>query len=139
MATTTGRAWPIAPQYVVTAAHVSAGMRAMEVQAPGGQNYAAMVVAINPTVDYSVLYVPKAHFQPFTIASQNVTSGNVLVAGYPGLSGLTVATAPLNGAQTAKFSYPHDIVTPALSYSSSDSGPAPPAARSSTATGRSSA
>ena len=118
-----GSGWPVAPQYVVTAAHVSAGMRAMEVQAPGGQNYAAMVVAMNPTVDYSVLYVPGAHFRPFTIAPHDVTSGTVLVAGYPGLSGLTVATTTLNGSQTAKFSYPHDMVTPALSYSSPDFGP----------------
>lgn len=74
----------IAPQRVVTNAHVVAGMRSPLVQVGGrGTRYRAQVVLFDPQKDLAVLAVPKLT-APALVSGHNLSRGaDAVVAGFP--------------------------------------------------------
>jgi S1-C subfamily serine protease len=79
-----GSSFVVAPGYLVTNAHVVAGVRSPQVQTENGQSVPATVVLFDPKLDVAVLHA--AHTpQPLRIDGQEVGSDALgAVVGYPG-------------------------------------------------------
>lgn len=76
----------VAPQRVVTNAHVVAGMRAPSVQVGGvGRRYPARVVLFEPGLDLAVLAVPELPLaaSPLELGRDLARSDDAVVAGFP--------------------------------------------------------
>jgi S1-C subfamily serine protease len=86
-----GSGFVIAPQRVMTNAHVVAGTNETAVETPQGR-LPARVVYFDPEVDIAILSVPRLTAEPLHFASAPAKSGdNAIVLGYP-----------LDGPYTAK-------------------------------------
>lgn len=87
-----GTGFVVAPQRVVTNAHVVAGTDETSVETSQGR-LPARVVYFDPEVDLAVLAVPRLEAQPLSLASGSAESGSsAIVLGYP-LDGPYTATA----------------------------------------------
>jgi len=97
----TGSGFPIAPQYLVTNAHVVSGTSGTHVFRDDGTSAAASVVLFDPDRDVAVLYVPGVRFTVLsTAAGQRGTQGAVI--GYPEGGRLTEEPAVIDTQITAK-------------------------------------
>jgi S1-C subfamily serine protease len=86
-----GSGFVVAPQRVMTNAHVVAGTDVVAVETTEGR-YSARVVYFNPEVDIAVLAVPSLEAPPLQLASQTAQAGDsAIVLGYP-LDGPYTAT-----------------------------------------------
>lgn len=87
-----GSGFVVAPQRVMTNAHVVAGTDDTAVETPQGR-LPARVVYFDPQVDVAVLAVPRLQSKPLTIAAKPGKAGDsAVVIGYP-LDGPYTATA----------------------------------------------
>ena len=99
----TGSGFPIAPQYLVTNAHVVSGTNGAttRVVRDDGPSFSAVVVLFDPDRDVAVLYVAGARFSvPAAAAGQRGTQGAVI--GYPEGGRLTEEPAVIDTQITAK-------------------------------------
>jgi S1-C subfamily serine protease len=79
-----GTGFVIAPNRVMSNAHVVAGSDSVTVEAEG-QTYDATVVAYDPDADISILDVPNLPLQPLVFADQPAKTGtDAVVLGFPG-------------------------------------------------------
>ena len=79
-----GTGFVIAPNRVMSNAHVVAGSDSVTIQAEG-QSYDATVVSYDPNADISILDVPNLPQRPLVFAEQPAKSGtDAVVLGYPG-------------------------------------------------------
>ena len=80
-----GSGFVIAPQHVLTNAHVVAGVTTGPYvsQPGGGQRFTAHVVLYDPQRDLAVLYVPGLAAPPLKLAGQASNGTSAIVAGYP--------------------------------------------------------
>ena len=79
-----GTGFVIAPNRVMSNAHVVAGSDSVTVEAEG-QTYEATVVAYDPDADISILDVPNLPLQPLVFADQPAKTGtDAVVLGFPG-------------------------------------------------------
>ena len=79
-----GSGWVVAPERVVTNAHVVAGMSEPAVQVGGqGERLPATVVVFDPRRDLAVLAVPGLNAAPLEVGSDLATGQEAVVAGYP--------------------------------------------------------
>ena len=79
-----GSGWVVAPERVVTNAHVVAGMRSANVRIQGtGRPYGARVVVFDPQRDLAVLSVPGLPASALTQGSSLRRSDGAIVAGFP--------------------------------------------------------
>jgi S1-C subfamily serine protease len=89
-----GSGFVIAPQHVLTNAHVVAGVtEGLTVQQPGGQQLTAHVVLYDPNRDLAVLYVPGLAAPTLKLAGHATNGTSAIVAGYPLDGGFTVVPA----------------------------------------------
>lgn len=96
-----GSAWPAAPNYLVTNAHVVAGSNSVEVDTPTGAVDHGTVVAFDPNIDVAVLYVPNLGLQPLNRATGDPQRGQTGAAiGYPGGGDEKVVPAGVSGTET---------------------------------------
>ena len=99
-----GSGFVIAPQHVLTNAHVVAATTGVLVEADGRPApYRAKVVYFDPRRDIAVLYVPYLHAQRLHFAPSARRGSEAIVAGYPGGRALTAAAARI-GAKVATAS-----------------------------------
>jgi S1-C subfamily serine protease len=91
--TVNGSGFAYAPSYVLTNAHVVAGVRRPAVQQRlQDPPLPARVVHFDPELDIAVLYVPDLQATPVTFAATTANSGDdALAAGFPGTSGFRVS------------------------------------------------
>ncbi|MGF2944934.1 acid resistance serine protease MarP [Mycobacterium sp. Lab-001] len=88
-----GSGFVIAPDRVMTNAHVVAGSNSVQVYASGNP-LDATVVAYNPAVDIAILAVPHLPPAPLAFAqTQAKTGANVVILGYPGGGNFTATPA----------------------------------------------
>ncbi|WP_407688688.1 acid resistance serine protease MarP [Mycobacterium sp. HUMS_1102779] len=88
-----GSGFVIAPDRVMTNAHVVAGSNSVQVYASGNP-LDATVVSYNPAVDIAILAVPHLPPPPLAFAqNQAKTGANVVVLGYPGGGNFTATPA----------------------------------------------
>jgi len=74
----------VAPQHVITNAHVVAGVSHPFVQVGGvGHRYQAYVVAFDSRRDLAVLWVPQLRVKPLALAGDLGRNDSAVVAGYP--------------------------------------------------------
>ena len=79
-----GSGFFVAPNYVITNAHVVAGVRSPQVQRQNGGTQAATTVLFNPRIDVAVLRVSSTG-KPLSLDPQDVARGTKgAVLGYPG-------------------------------------------------------
>jgi S1-C subfamily serine protease len=79
-----GTGFVIAPNRVMSNAHVVAGSDSVTVEAEG-QTFEATVVAYDPDADISILDVPNLPLQPLVFADQPAKTGtDAVVLGFPG-------------------------------------------------------
>ena len=79
-----GTGFVIAPNRVMSNAHVVAGSESVTVEAEG-KKYDATVVSYDPNADISILDVPNLPQQPLVFADEPAKSGtDAVVLGYPG-------------------------------------------------------
>ncbi len=94
----------VADGYVVTNAHVVAGVRenGLVVSTADGERVGAKVVLFDPSLDVALLYAPDLRARPLRFATRDPDRGSVGAAlGYPGGGGLTVVPAAVTGAYRA--------------------------------------
>ncbi len=92
---TEGSGFVVAPNRVMTNAHVVAGADGFSVDA-GGKTYDAQVVSYDPEADISILGVPGLSAGPLPFAQYTAGAGtDVLVLGYPGAASFTVSPAQI--------------------------------------------
>ncbi len=100
-----GSGWVIAPNLVVTNAHVVAGERTTSVRWKGEQFQApGTVVALSADDDIAVLRVPGMGLRPLPLATNDPTGGNVALIGYPENGGLAVVPG--------RAGHPVTVITP---------------------------
>lgn len=109
----TGSAYPIAPDYVVTNAHVVAGTSNTRVmQDQRGIDLEASVVFLDEKVDVAILHVPglDATVPPKASAKRGALA---FVIGYPGGGSETTTAATVDGETMARFNdiYNNQVVT----------------------------
>ena len=79
-----GTGFVVAPQHVMSNAHVVAGSDTVTVES-AGETYDAVVVSYDPNADISMLFVPNLPAQPLTFTPEPAVTGtDALVLGYPG-------------------------------------------------------
>jgi S1-C subfamily serine protease len=79
-----GSGWVVAPERVVTNAHVVAGETSENVRIQGvGRSYDAHVVVFDPKRDLAVLYVPGLPAPASTLGTDLQRSAGAVVAGFP--------------------------------------------------------
>jgi S1-C subfamily serine protease len=90
-----GSGFVIAPQHVLTNAHVVAGVTVGPYvsQQGGAQHLTAHVVLYDPQRDLAVLYVPDLTAPPLKLAGPVSNGTSAIVAGYPNNEPLTVVPA----------------------------------------------
>lgn len=80
----TGSGWVVAPQRVVTNAHVVAGASDVTVQVGGtGARLRADVVAFDPELDLAILAVPRLQARPLERSGALSRGDSAVVAGFP--------------------------------------------------------
>ncbi len=80
-----GTGFVIAPNRVMSNAHVVAGSDSVTVEADDGTEYDATVVSYDPDADISILDVPNLPIQPLQFAEEPAKSGtDAVVLGFPG-------------------------------------------------------
>ena len=93
----------IAPQRVVTNAHVVAGVTNPRVQVGGvGPQYAARVVSFDPRRDLAVLYVPRLRVAPLDLGADLGRNDSAVVAGFPNDGPFRAAAARVRSIVRAK-------------------------------------
>jgi len=98
-----GSAWPLAPGYMVTNAHVVAGSSSVEIDTPDGGNHRATVVLFDPNTDLAVLYAPGITLRPLTLVNRDPSRGTGgAVIGYPNGGDETVVAAAVSGTESAR-------------------------------------
>lgn len=96
-----GSGFIVAPETVVTNAHVVAGLKKPVVQDLLG-GHRGTVTAFDPKLDIAVLHVPGLTGPALTLASGERARGTVgAVLGYPGGGDLTISPAAILGEQNA--------------------------------------
>jgi len=95
-----GSGFVIAPQHVLTNAHVVAGVRG-GVMVTGRRRFHGTVVLYDPERDIAVLYVPGLHARPLAFASPPNRGDSAIVAGYPLNEQFTAVPARIGGEQSA--------------------------------------
>ena len=99
-----GTGFVIAPNRVMSNAHVVAGSDSVTVDADG-QTYDATVVSYDPNVDISILDVPNLPQRPLVFAEQPAETGtDAVVLGYPG--GGDFAATPARIRETIELNGP---------------------------------
>ncbi|PND55087.1 acid resistance periplasmic serine protease MarP [Mycobacterium sp. ENV421] len=99
-----GTGFVIAPNRVMSNAHVVAGSDSVTVEAEG-QTYDATVVSYDPNEDISILDVPNLPERPLVFADQPAKSGtDAVVLGYPG--GGEFAATPARVRETIELNGP---------------------------------
>lgn len=97
-----GSAWPLAPGYFVTNAHVVAGSNSVEIDTQSGDRHNARVVLFDPDTDLAVLFAPGLSLRPLVVDDTTPirgTSGAVI--GYPGGGREKVVAAAVSGTESA--------------------------------------
>ena len=90
-----GSGFVVAPNRVMTNAHVVAGAETFSVDAEG-KTYDAHVVSYDPAADISILDVPDLPAQPLKFAEYTAGTGtDVLVLGYPGSASFKASPAQI--------------------------------------------
>ena len=99
-----GSGFVVAAGYVLTNAHVVAGVSEPRVQVAGqGEYLAAKVVAFDPKLDVAVLLVPKLLAAPLPLTDNLAASGDPVVAlGFPGGGDFTATPARIRAVITAR-------------------------------------
>lgn len=88
-----GSGFVIAPNRVMSNAHVVAGSESVTIEADG-QEYGATVISYDPDADISILDVPDLPSAPLTFAAEPATTGtDAIVLGYPGGGDFTATPA----------------------------------------------
>ncbi|HEY7132459.1 MAG TPA: MarP family serine protease [Candidatus Limnocylindrales bacterium] len=101
--TSSGSGFAIAPQYVVTNAHVVAGADTIRVVAPDRTLYDAVPVFDDPKLDVALLWVPNLRANPLRLAAVDPTRGAIgATIGYPHGGPLVVSPAAVSGAYPAQ-------------------------------------
>lgn len=104
--TSHGSAFVVAPERLMTNAHVVAGAAAVVVDTPDGP-LSATVVGYDPGADIAVLAVPGLTAPPLTLAAApGNRSDDAIVLGYPANGPYTAAAARIRGMETRQW---HDI------------------------------
>jgi len=99
-----GSGFVVAPNRVMTNAHVVAGSNSVQVYA-SGKPYDATVVSYDPSVDIAILDVANLPPAPLTFAQAPAKTGaDVVVMGYPG--GGNFAATPARIREAIKLSGP---------------------------------
>jgi S1-C subfamily serine protease len=99
-----GSGFVIAPNRVMSNAHVVAGADSVTVEA-NGQPYDADVVSYDPEADISILDVPNLPSQPLTFSQGSAPTGtDAVVMGYPG--GGDFAATPARVRETIELNGP---------------------------------
>jgi len=97
-----GSAFIVADGYVVTNAHVVAGVDAPQVQQQGGGSLGASTVLFDPDLDLAVLRIDSTPAPPLDLLTENLGRGEgAAVLGYPGGGGLTVGPAAVRRVMEA--------------------------------------
>ena len=97
-----GSGFVIAPQHVLTNAHVVAGVSpALTVIAGRRGSFPARVVLFDPEKDVAVLYVPGLSARALTFAAGARRGSNAIVAGYPLNSHFTAVPARIGSEMSA--------------------------------------
>lgn len=100
-----GSGFVVAPNRVMSNAHVVAGSTSVTVQTADGQEYDADVVSYDPDADISILDVPALPAPPLIFADAPAKSDqDALVLGYPG--GGTFAATPSRIRETIELNGP---------------------------------
>jgi S1-C subfamily serine protease len=98
----TGTGFAIAPEYIVTNAHVIAGARTVRVTLGSGPRDAVPVI-FDPDLDVALLWVRGLGAPPLRFAREDPQRGDRGAAiGFPGGAGLTVIPAAVAGSYTAQ-------------------------------------
>ena len=93
-----GSGFVVAPNRVMTNAHVVAGSNSVQVYASGNP-FDAAVVSYDPAVDIAILAVPNLPPPPLTFAQAEAKTGaSVVVLGYPGGGNFTATPARIREA-----------------------------------------
>jgi S1-C subfamily serine protease len=93
-----GSGFAIAPEYVVTNAHVIAGGRTIRVAAPDREPLDAVVVLDDPDLDVALLWVPDLRAAPLRLARDDPDRGALgATLGFPYGGGLDVEPAAVAG------------------------------------------
>jgi S1-C subfamily serine protease len=109
-----GSGFVYAPHYVLTNAHVVAGVtQGPNVYTAQGTPFVARVVLYDPKTDLAVLYVPFLNAPPLSFADQAKIGSDAIVAGYPQDLGFTSVPARIGGIEeaTSPDIYQTDTVT----------------------------
>lgn len=97
-----GSGFVIAPERVLTNAHVVSGTRGVSVSASGASSsQLGRVLLIDPARDVAVIQVPGLSMTPLTPAASQ-RGAQVAIIGYPGGGPREVTAAVLNGDMTAR-------------------------------------
>ena len=97
-----GSGFVIAPQRVMTNAHVLAGVQDPKVYVDGsGRGYPARVVEFDPRTDLAVLWVPGLDLKPLAFGGAAVQGTDSAAIGYPGDGPLVVSPARVRGTTRA--------------------------------------
>jgi S1-C subfamily serine protease len=101
--TSSGSGFAVAPDYVVTNAHVVAGARTIRVTPPDGDPRDSVAVYDDPELDVALLWVPGLGARPLRLAAADPTRGAIgATIGYPHGGPLTVSPAAVAGAYVAQ-------------------------------------
>lgn len=100
----TGSGFVVAADYVLTNAHVVAGVTDISIQVDRGEPpYDATVVAFDPKLDAAVLHVPGLDPAPLGFSLADAESGeDAIVAGFPNGGGFEASAARIRGLVTAR-------------------------------------
>jgi S1-C subfamily serine protease len=107
--TSLGTGFVVAPEYVVTNAHVVAGSgrHGVQVHGPGGKLYDAVTVLFDPRLDVAVLYVAGLPSLPLRFTANDPARGTIgATLGYPNGGSLVILPAAVAGRYPATG---HDI------------------------------
>jgi S1-C subfamily serine protease len=97
-----GSGFLYAPQYVMTNAHVVAGVHGPTVHALDGRTYSAQVVLYDPKRDVAVLFVPGFDRAPLSFAGTASRGQSAVVAGYPQNGPFRAVAARIRARQPAQ-------------------------------------
>jgi S1-C subfamily serine protease len=109
-----GSGWVVAPERIVTNAHVVAGSDELFVQVGGvGELLDATLVVFDPDRDLAVLAVPGLPVGPLTLGTELPAAAGAVVAGYPENGGYSVVPARVREVLDAvgRDIYEQDAVT----------------------------
>jgi len=109
-----GSGFVVAPHYVMTNAHVVAGVHEPTVEPPTGGRVPAVPVLFDPRVDVAILYVAGSTQPPLSFAAATLRRGTGgAVLGYPGGGPLAWGAAAVRRelAAVGRDIYGHGLVT----------------------------